>query len=198
PLEFVPGDHWKYSNSGYVLLGEVIEVVSGQSYADYLRDRVFTPLGMRDSGYDTNSPSLPEHATGYLSPGVKPVFIDMSEVYAAGALYSTVEDMLVWDRALATARLVPAAAEEEMFAPHVACPPGGCALSTDVGYGYGWFVADQGAHRYVYHWGRIDGFLSSNGFYPAQDLDVVVLNNLESTDVFGISTTLGTRALALP
>src|SRR5262245_316747 len=128
PLEFTPGDHWKYSNSGYTLLGDVIEIVSGQTYADYLHDHVFTPLGMADSGFDSNTPSLPLHATGYLRPGVKPVFLDMSEFYAAGALYSTVEDLYRWDRALVGGQLVPAAVVQEAFTPHVACPPAGCAL----------------------------------------------------------------------
>src|SRR5262249_27642851 len=180
PLEFAPGDHWKYSNSGYTLLGDVIEIVSGQPYADYLRDHVFAPLGMADSGFDSNTPSLPQHATGYLRAGVKPVFLDMSEFYAAGALYSTVEDLYRWDRALVAGQVVPASVVQQAFTPHVACPAGGCALGTDLGYGYGWFVADQGGHRYVYHWGRIDGFLSSNGLYTDDDLDVIVLNNLES------------------
>ena len=193
PLEFPPGTTWRYSNSGYILLGRVIAAASRQPYADFLQQNVFDVLGMNDTGYDANAPPPPRHATGYLSPGVRPVLLDTSEFDAAGALYSTVEDLFVWDEALASGRLLSREALEPAFTPQIPCPAVGCALATDVGYGYGWFVADQG-QRYVYHWGRIDGFRSSNGFYPRDRLDVVVLSNLETTDVFGISTELGSRA----
>jgi CubicO group peptidase (beta-lactamase class C family) len=198
PLEFPPGQRWKYSNSGYVLLGHVVSAVSSLSYAEFLRRSVFEPLQMQASGYDVNAPTLPGHATGYLSPGQKPVFLDMSEFDAAGALASTVEDLFRWDEALTAGRVLSRDALQDMVTPHVPCPTGGCALGSDVGYGYGWFVAEPGGERYVYHWGRIDGFKSSNGFYPREGVDVVLLSNLETTDVFGISTELGARALALP
>jgi len=195
PLNFVPGTRWSYSNSGYVLLGYIIERLSGMSYANFLQKMIFTPLGMQDSGYDSNSPSLPAHATGYLSPGVKPVFLDMSEFYSAGALYSTVEDLYKWDQIIKVGHLVSSADLQDMFTPHIPCPSGGCALSTDIGYGYGWFIANDDGHRLDYHWGRIDGFRSSNGFYPNDDIDVIFLSNLESVDTFGIAHELGTLTL---
>ncbi|MBA3825938.1 MAG: beta-lactamase family protein, partial [Ktedonobacterales bacterium] len=129
-LDFKPGQRWSYSNSGYVLLGAIIERLSGMSYASFLQKMIFTPLGMADSGYDSNLPTLPEHATGYLSVGVKPVYLDMSEFYAAGALYSTVEDLFRWDQAIKHDHLVAAADLQEMFTPHIPCPSGGCALPT--------------------------------------------------------------------
>jgi CubicO group peptidase (beta-lactamase class C family) len=97
PLLFAPGTRWSYSNSGYTLLGYVIERVSGESYAQFLQDNIFGPLGMTNTSSDSNTPQPPAHATGYLSAGVQPVYLDMSEFYAAGALASTVEDMLRWD-----------------------------------------------------------------------------------------------------
>ena len=194
PLLFTPGSQWSYSNSGYVVLGALIERLSGRTYADFLQDNIFTPLGMADSGYDSDDPMPPLHATGYLSPGVKPVRFAMSEVYAAGALYSTVEDLYAWDQALLANRLVNAEDLAAMTSPHIACPPGGCALGDDTGYGYGWFVAAEPAGTYVYHWGHIDGFGTSNGFYAAKGTFVVVLSNLETTDAFGISTHLAELA----
>ncbi len=191
PLLFAPGTRWSYSNSGYMLLGYIVEQVSGESYAQFLQDTIFGPLGMKDTGFDTNNPKPPTHATGYLSPGVQPVYLDMSEFYAAGALYSTVEDLHRWDEALLTHQLVSPQTMQAMFTPSVPCPAGGCALSSDVGYGYGWFVANESGHRLIYHWGRIDGFRSSNGFYPDDGVIVVVLSNLETTDVWGISDHLG-------
>jgi CubicO group peptidase (beta-lactamase class C family) len=195
PLDFAPGARWSYSNSGYVLLGAAVEKVSGRSYADFLEENIFGPLGMHNTGYDVNDPPVSIHATGYLSPGVKPVYFDMSEVYAAGALYSTVDDLYLWDRALLSGQLISKASLEAMTSAQVPCPPSGCALSTDRGYGYGWFIADQRGHSYVYHWGHIDGYKSSNGLYFREQVCVVVLNNLETTDVFEISTRLGDLAL---
>jgi len=196
-LEFTPGSRWKYSNSGYVLLGDVVERTSGRSYAEFLDQNIFQPLGMGSTGYDSNDPPVPSHAQGYLQPGVKPVHFDMSEVYAAGALYSTTGDLYLWDEALLGGRLISAELFRQMIAPQIPCP-GGCALPTDVGYGYGWFIAREAAQTYVYHWGHIDGFLSSNGFYPDDHRIVVVLSNLETTDVFGISTQLGKLAAQSP
>jgi CubicO group peptidase (beta-lactamase class C family) len=198
PLDFTPGSRWSYSNSNYVLLGYIIEELSGQTYADFLTQHIFQPLQMNNTGYDSNTLMLPTHADGYLSPGVHPVYLDMSEFYAAGALYSTVGDLFIWDQALLAHRLVPAAALADMFAVHIPCPAGGCALSTDLGYGYGWFIAEQAGHRYDYHWGRIDGFRSSNGFYPQDGVIVIVLSNLETTDTWDISVQLGNLALGLP
>jgi CubicO group peptidase (beta-lactamase class C family) len=195
PLLFAPGTRWSYSNSGYTLLGYIIERVSGESYAQFLQENIFGPLGMANTGYDSNTLQPPAHATGYLSPGVEPVYLDMSEFYAAGALSSTVEDLYRWDRALLTHQLVSQQTMDAMFTAYVPCPAGGCALSSDVGYGYGWFVAKESGHRLVYHWGRIDGFRSSNGFYPDDGVIVVLLSNLETTDVWGISDHLG-RMLA--
>jgi len=196
-LSFTPGSRWSYSNSNYVLLGYIIERLSGQTYADFIEQNIFQPLQMHESGYDSNSPPLPSHAAGYLSPGVHPVYLDMSEFYAAGALYSTVGDLYKWDRALMTQQLVPAAALADMFAIHIPCPSGGCLLSSDLGYGYGWFIADQSGHRYDYHWGRVDGFQSSNGFYPQDQVIVIVLSNLETSDTWGISVRLGDLALGI-
>lgn len=195
PLEFTPGSRWSYSNSGYLLLGAIVTHESGLSYADFLRQRIFAPLGMADTDYDSDHPPLGTHATGYLSQGVKPVFLAMSEFDAAGALASTVGDLAKWDAALQAGTIGSAAARAAMFTPHIACPSGGCALGSDIGYGDGWFIADVSGQRYDYHWGRIDGFQSSNGFYPDAHVTVIVLSNLETVDTFGIASQLGAAAL---
>ncbi|HEY7417011.1 MAG TPA: serine hydrolase domain-containing protein [Ktedonobacteraceae bacterium] len=197
PLLFPPGTRWSYSNSGYTLLGYIIEKVSGESYAQFLAEHIFGPLQMHDTGYDTNDPQPPAHATGYLSEHNKPVYLDMSEFYAAGALYSTVEDLYKWDQALLTHQLVSQQTMDAMFKVYIPCPDGGCALSSDEGYGYGWFIASESNHRLVYHWGRIDGFRTSNGFYPEDHVIVVLLSNLETTDVWGISDHLGQMVLGI-
>lgn len=190
PLNFPPGKKWSYSNSGYVLLGYIIERVSGQSYASFLQQNIFTPLNMRDTGYDSSSQHLPEHATGYYAGYIKPEPYNIGVVYAAGALYSSVQDLNIWDQALERHQFVSQAALQDMFTPHIPCPAGGCLLHTDLGYGYGWFIAGEPLGKLVYHLGRIDGFFTFNGFYPTQNIDVVVLSNLEGTDALKIARTL--------
>jgi CubicO group peptidase (beta-lactamase class C family) len=194
PLEFTPGARWSYSNSGYILLGAVIERVSGQSYSAFLQDHIFGPLGMGDTGYDVNSPPSPQHATGYLRAHVQPVYLDMSEFGPAGALASTVEDLYRWDRALISHRLVSQQTLDAMFAPAIPCPVGGCLLPSDRGYGYGWFVAAEAGQTLIYHVGRIDGFLTYNGFSRPDDITIVLLSNLETTAVLGDSLKLAQMA----
>ena len=193
PLEFSPGSRFKYSNSGYALLGYIIEQVSRESYATFLRENIFVPLKMNNSGYDITHPPLPQHATGYYRGYIKPAPYDPSVLYAAGALYSTVEDLDVWDQALMTHKLVSQQALDAMFTPHIPCPPpgpGGCLLHEDLGYGYGWFIASESQGRLIYHVGHIDGFFTYNGFYPQSNLVVVVLSNLETTNVLNTGLTL--------
>lgn len=171
PLEFEPGSKWNYSNSGYILLGFIIEKVSGKPYADVLRESILDPLGMKDSGYDMAGPILRHRASGYtpVDKGWRNAeYIDMTIPHAAGALYSTVEDLLKWDQALYTDTLLPAAARQKMFTP----------VLHD--YGYGWAVEKQGTHARIAHGGGIDGFNTFIARYPDDRVTVIVLSNHES------------------
>src|SRR5215831_8992385 len=109
PLEFQPGEKWNYSNSGYVLLGYLIEKISGQPYDKFEQENIFNPLGMKDSGYDSNSAVILRRASGY-SPGpsgpVNAGYIDMSIPLSAGGLYSTTEDLLRWEQGLFGGKLL--------------------------------------------------------------------------------------------
>jgi CubicO group peptidase (beta-lactamase class C family) len=189
PLNFSPGSQFLYSNSGYVLLGYIIERITGEAYATFLHENIFQPLKMSHTGYDSTVLQA-GHAAGYYKGYIKPDAYDMSELYAAGALYSTVQDLYVWDQALARHKLVSQQALNDMFTSHACTAPGpnGCGP----GYGYGWFVMQQSGGKYLYHVGHIDGYYSYNGFYPSTDLVVVVLSNLETTDVLHIGRTLAT------
>ena len=194
PLDFPPGKKWSYSNSGYILLGYIIERVSGESYAAFLQQNIFGPLKMNHTGYDDSHPHLPEHATGYYASYIRPEFYDMSVFYAAGALYSNVQDLYTWDLALTHHTLVSQQSLDAMFAPHIPCPLHGCALASDLGYGYGWFIAREPRGRLIYHLGRVDGYFSFNGFYPTSNIYIVILSNLEGTNVLKIATTLAAMA----
>ena len=194
PLDFEPGESWSYSNCGYVVLGYIIEQVSGQTYEDFLQHSIFTPLKLRDTGYDHNSNSLAVgYPDAYSSPNhTQPAeFIDMSIPYAAGGLYSTVEDLYRWEQALSTEQLVPQAYLDEMFAPHAAIPDGG-----GWAYGYGWFVGtDQGGRPTDRHPGYLSGFASVIARYPDNGITIIVLSNQQGKDVSSILDILSKKIL---
>ena len=120
PLDFEPGEKWNYSNSGYVLLGYLIEKITGDSYEKFLRENIFKPLGMKDSGYDSNSAVIPRRATGYDvgKDGYENAgFIHMSVPHGAGGLYSTTEDLLKWQQGLFGGKVLQAASLQKMTTP---------------------------------------------------------------------------------
>ena len=175
-LLFPPGTKFSYTNTGYVLLGMLIEKVSGQHYADFLRGKIFTPLGMNDSGYDTAAAILPLRAAGYqLKDGmlVNAQYIDMTVPFAAGGIYSTVEDLFKWNEALAHGKLLSEASQELMFGIY---PETGVNNSH---YGYGVVMTERFSQQLYYHGGGVSGFASSIQRYPAKNLCIVVLSNLE-------------------
>src|SRR6185295_18817174 len=120
PLDFQPGEKMSYSNSGYLVLGHLIETVTGGSYEKFVTDNIFTPLSMKDSGYDSNTAIIARRAAGYVpSTGgaVNAGFIHMSIPHAAGALYSTTEDLLRWEQALFGGKVVSPASLAKMTTP---------------------------------------------------------------------------------
>jgi CubicO group peptidase (beta-lactamase class C family) len=119
-LDFAPGTQMRYSNSGYVLLGAILEKTSGASYAQFVQENIFTPLGMKDSGYDSSSTIIARRAAGYEASRNGPVnarYLDMSIPFAAGALCSTTEDLLRWQRALFGGKVLSAASMKKMTTP---------------------------------------------------------------------------------
>ncbi len=168
PLEFEPGTKWKYSNSGYIFLGIIVEKVSGEKYASYLEKHIFNPLGMLNSGYDETNVVLPHRASGYQPCGesiCNADYIDMSLPYAAGSLYSTVEDLYKWDRALYTTNVLSKASLDQMFTP------------VRNQYGYGWMLGPMANHKQIGHGGGIPGFTSYIARFPDDDAAVIVLSN---------------------
>ncbi len=173
-----PGKVFQYENSDYVVLALLIEQVSGQSYADLLRDVIFAPLGMNASGIAPSTPELRVDALGYRRLGQASPPLDPSTLYGCGSLASTVEDLYRWSEALSTDRLLPAAELQQIFTPYARS------------YGYGWFIERSGDRLRIGHPGRIDGFSTSIARYPEQGVTVIVLSNLWSADADGISARL--------
>jgi CubicO group peptidase (beta-lactamase class C family) len=169
PLDFEPGEKWSYSNSGYVLLGYLIEKVTGGSYEKFLHENIFTPLGMKDSGYDSNTAIIMHRASGYSygASGYENVgFIHMSIPFSAGALYSTTEDLLKWEQGLFGGKVLQAVSLGKMTTPFKSDYAFGLQVDTDKG------------HKVIEHGGGIEGFNTDLSYYPDDKLTVVVLRNV--------------------
>lgn len=179
PLQFKPGEKFAYSNSGYFVLGYIIEKVTGKTYEQYLQENIFTPLKMINSGYDHHSDIIENRATGYERNGkayVNSRYIDMSLPYAAGSLYSTVEDLYLWDQALYSEKLLSAKYRDLLFGKYIPAGPPSY-------YGYGWSIEDINIGesdekvQIVEHGGGINGFNTLITRIPLSKDLIVLLNN---------------------
>ncbi|MEM7185228.1 MAG: serine hydrolase [Bacteroidota bacterium] len=180
PLEFTPGDRFSYSNSGYNVLGYLLEEVSGMSFEQLLREKILNPLGMKNTGVERHRPLINNRAQGYFTSfgtTYNANYIDMSTVYAAGYIYSTVEDLHLWQSALYSEEIVPKQYLELMVEKHIYDSQEGGF------YGYGWEIK----HRHlgnskatvetVGHGGAIDGFCSMLTVIPSSRSSIIFLNN---------------------
>lgn len=188
PLDFEPGSMYQYSNSGYNVLGAIIEQVSKQSYENYIYEHIFKPLGMNDSGFRDGGIADKQFAVGYTNgpdtPSEAP-FVDMSIPYSSGAMYSTIDDLYKWDRSLYTEQLIKKNSTEAMLTPF------------KENYAYGWVVVDEGRKIYG-HNGGINGFVAILLHYMVDDMTVIVLSNNDSADINRIGDTLGKMLEASP
>jgi CubicO group peptidase (beta-lactamase class C family) len=169
PLDFEPGAKFSYSNSGYVLLGYLIEKISGESYEKFLQENIFTPIGMKDSGYDSNSVIIERRASGYAPSPAGPVnaeYVHMSVPFGAGALYSTTQDLLKWQLALYGGKVLKPESLAKMTTP----------FKDD--YAFGLIVRTTDGRKQMWHNGGIQGFNSSMAWYPESKTSVIVLANL--------------------
>jgi len=175
PLVFQPGEKFSYSNTGYILLGKIIESASGQTYGTFLKENIFQPLKMLSTGFD---PSRDDLAIGYTNQSMTVATpINMWVGYSAGALYSTMEDLYLWDQVLYTDELVPKSVLETMFTVQVLIPD-----SNGIGYGYGWVVGPDVRPNMVGHEGSAYGFRSIIRRYLDNHVTIVILINQENID----------------
>jgi CubicO group peptidase (beta-lactamase class C family) len=170
-LEFEPGTKFSYSNSGYFLLGAIIEKVTGKPYEQVLKENILDRVGMKNTGYDHYNTLLPKRASGYVKlPGgyQNAPYLDMTIPYAAGSLYSTVEDLYLWDQSLYDDKILSARSKELMFKPNL----------SDYGYGFAITKADIGPNKravpVIAHDGGINGF-STTIMRLVGDKDLIVL-----------------------
>ncbi|MDQ3800571.1 MAG: beta-lactamase family protein, partial [Acidobacteriota bacterium] len=174
-LEFEPGSKFRYNNSGYFLLGAIIEQVTGKSYAQVLQERILDPLGMKDTGYDLHAPLIKNRARGYQKTPdgyVNAAYLDMSLPYAAGSMYSTVEDLLKWDQSLYEDKILSAESKKLMFTPGLG------------DYGYGLRITDEQfgktgqKTKIIGHGGGINGFNSLLTRAVEKRQTVIILDNV--------------------
>jgi CubicO group peptidase (beta-lactamase class C family) len=178
-LDFEPGKQFSYSNSGYFLLGVLAEKLTGKSYEDLLHEKVFKPLSMNATGYDNHADILKNRATGYEKQAgnyVNSRYLDMSIPYAAGSLYSTAEDLYLWDQALYTNTILSQKYMELYFKPYI-------SAWGDNHYAYGWGVGYENLGKStdsiytISHGGGINGFNTNIARTPSDKSLVVLLNN---------------------
>jgi CubicO group peptidase (beta-lactamase class C family) len=195
-LEFSPGKQFKYNNSGYVILGAIIEIVTNESYETNLKKRILEPLEMNDSGYDSPSIILEKRASGYQKINfqyVNAMFVDMSIPNAAEGMYSTVDDLYKWDRALNSETILSKKAKKKMFNQN--------RLGN---YGYGWFIKNiqnniNGSETTkVYHTGEVSGFTSLNIKLLEDNHTIIILSNSEASPVYEIGEKLVATLYDLP
>lgn len=177
PLVSTPGARWAYNNSGYVLLGAVIEAVTGQPYAQFITQRLLGPLGLRQSGFVNASQVLAGRVSGYqrVSEAVQNAeYLSLTQAYAAGALFSTGDDLARWGAALFSGQILQPETLERAWSPYR------LADGSLAPYGYGWFIADHPGQRWVEHLGLLPGFAHYLIGVPAKRLWAIVLTNRAS------------------
>lgn len=190
PLEFEPGTDFHYSNSGYIILGAIIEKISGQSYEAFLHHEILNKVGMHNSGYARREAGLPDRADGYTIDDrrapIEALPISFSVLHTAGAMYSTVEDMLKWDQALYNQQILSRESIEQMLTP----------LRNN--YGYGWVIESSYGHTHTFHGGFIDGFNTTFDRWIDDGLCVVVFSNEDEVPVKKIARSLAAIAFRKP
>lgn len=173
-LDFDPGTDWHYSNSGYFLLGRMIEELSGTSYEEFVERRIFEPLGMSRTRYGNVAEVVPGRVEGYEgAPGDwrNASYLSMTQPYSAGSLLSTVDDLARWDEALEKGEILTPELRELLWTPAE------LADGRSTGYGYGFAVDDYQGHRLIQHGGGINGFLTQMIRVPEEDVFVAVFSN---------------------
>jgi CubicO group peptidase (beta-lactamase class C family) len=186
PLEFVPGERFSYDDSGYLLLGHIVERASGKRYEDFMRENIYEPLGMLDSGYDHPWVILKNRASGYARKDgqtVNAMLMEMDTPFGGGSMYSTVEDLLRWDQALYTEKLVSRKSLDQMFTPfqgrYVPVEPWQRGLYSRHQWGYGCWITKWFGHDLIWIPGFIHGFVAAILRYPEDRTVVIVLENME-------------------
>lgn len=197
PMDFEPGTQYQYNNSGYILLGYIIEKVSGESYGAYISEHIFKPLGMHNSYYGDVEPVIRNRAAGYSRSGTggaytNAAFLSMTQPYAAGSLLSTVEDLYTWTKALHNGKVIKPESFKKATTPYIL--PNGSSTH----YGYGLQMGNLFGSPTVEHSGGINGFLSDLVYLPKEDVCVAILTNCDCEPPRDLSAKVAALAIGKP
>lgn len=193
-LQFTPGGAFQYCSVCYQILAYVVQQVSGMPYTRFVQQMILTPLGMTNSGFDSNTYySRPGSATGYEGWQIKAPLAGYqvdprwSFLFGSGLLYSTVNDLYRWDQALDNNTLVPQATLNQAFTPYV-----NATLFPGSQYGYGWFITQSpvSGHQLFWHDGVLDGFRNYIGRYVDDNVTIIFLSNLSTLDIESLAHSL--------
>jgi len=175
PMDFSPGEKYKYNNSGYIILGYIIESISGMSYGDFVEENIFKKLNMTSSFYASHREIFKNRIPGYHNRDgfTNAIHISYTLPYSAGSLLSNVDDMLIWQNALTDYKLVSKNILDKAFTNY--------ALTNNepTNYGYGWNIKEINATKSLEHGGSIFGFKSMGIYLPDEDIYVIGLNNCD-------------------
>lgn len=194
PMDFEPGEKFLYNNSGYILLGHIIEVVSEQSYADFIQDNIFSKLSMKSSYYGSMKNIIKNRASGYQDRNgfVNADYLSLTLPYAAGSIMSTVDDLLIWQNAISSNTLIKRSSLEKAI--------NGSTLNNGdkIPYGYGWFEGSVNGSDTYEHSGGIFGYVTNGIFLPKENMYVIALSNCDCSNVGEISTKIAAMAIGKP
>ncbi|QKZ13495.1 serine hydrolase [Spirosoma sp. KUDC1026] len=195
PMEFEPGTKWAYCNSGYFLLGYIIEKVSGKTYPQYTEEVFFKPLGMTNSYYGDNAKLIKNRAAGYQEGknGINNAdYLSMTQPYAAGSIQSTVGDLWKWHQAVHSYKLVKKETLDKAFTRY--------RLSDGklTNYGYGWTLGTIQGNPTIEHGGGINGFLTEGIYLPQEDVFVAVFSNSTSNSPDMVASKMAALTIGKP
>ncbi|WCO00961.1 serine hydrolase [Psychroserpens ponticola] len=195
PMEFDPGTQYNYNNSGYILLGHIIEVVTGESYANFVKTNIFDKLGMTNSYYGSMTQLIPNRARGYseTDSGFQNAnYLSMTIPYAAGSIMSTTEDLLKWQNAISANTLISKSFLDKAI--------NGSKLNNgeDIPYGYGWVKGNVKGSITYEHSGGIFGYSTNGIFLPEENIYIIGLTNCDCGNVSAITTNVAAIALGKP
>lgn len=175
PMDFLPGEAFKYNNSGYFILGYIIEIVSGKPYSEYIEEQLFQKINMTASRYASHSAVIKNRASGYHQRDkyTNNRYISYTLPYASGSLMSTVDDMLKWQEAIKNNLLINEATTQKVFTNYT------LNNGEPINYGYGWHIKDLNGLTSTQHGGSIFGYKSMAVYVPQEDLYVIGLTNCD-------------------
>lgn len=190
PLDYTPGDSWMYTNTGFFLLGMIIEKLTGKEYKDVLEEEIFKPLEMTDTDYFKPYKVYKNRAFGYTATAKEfrvPEVLRPSAAYSAGAIVSTAPDMAKWVIALTSGKVVSPESLKEMWTP--AALNGGRTYP----YGAGWFIDEVSGHRFIHHGGNTYGCSAEVSLFPDDHVAVVILGNVYGRDFSGLAIPIAAK-----